>query len=69
MKIAGIVLLILQAIGIAGSIINGQIADLFSNFSIYALAENIGFFLPCIIGIILLVISAKKSKKNKNDKK
>ena len=70
MKIAGIVLLIIQAIGLVGAILNGHFADIFSAFNIFSLAELLGFCLPGIIGAILIVIGIKKAKKkSKNETK
>lgn len=63
MKTAGIILLVLQAIGLIGSILNGQFSDMFTAFNLFSFAELLGFCLPGIIGAILLVIGLKKGKK------
>lgn len=69
MKIAGIVLLVLQAISIIGSVLNGSFADMFADFSVYGIGKLLGFFIPAIIGAILLAFGIKKAKKNgKKDK-
>lgn len=69
MKIAAIVLFVLQALGILGGIVGGSspILEFFSGiaagtFSIPGLAELIGYFSPTIIGIILLVVAKKRGK-------
>lgn len=63
MKIAGIILLVLQALAIVGNILNGSIGEMFADLSVYGLAKLLGFFIPAIIGAILLAVGAKKSKK------
>lgn len=60
MKIAGIVLLCLQIAAILGGIANGSFADMFSSGAM-GIVKLVGFCLPAIIGIILL-IKAKKQK-------
>lgn len=55
MKIAGIVLLCLQAVALLGAIANGSLIDM-------GFFEFIGFCLPAIIGIILLLKANKKAK-------
>ena len=59
MKVIGIILLVLQAVSIYGSFVNGSIAYLFNNNIFYL----IGYFLPTIIGVILLTKAKKKSDK------
>ena len=63
MKIAAIVLFVLQAMGIFGALIGGSFN--LSGGLVHQIAYLIGFFLPTIIGIILLV--AAKKKKNKEE--
>lgn len=62
MKIAGIVLIILDVIIIITSAVRGNFLsssnDVFHSIGYYAF-----FAIPLIIGIILLVIGIKKSKK------
>ena len=50
MKTIGIILIILQIVGLFGSVVNGSISTLFLRGIPYLL----GYFLPGIIGIILL---------------
>ena len=57
MKIAGIVLLILQAVSLVPALVTGE--NIFEN----GVANLIGRFSFAIIGIILLVIAARKKKK------
>lgn len=57
MKIAGIVLIVLQALVVLGSLIGGK------NPFAGGIFEIIGYFLVGIIGVILLVIGIKKNKK------
>ena len=54
MKVAGIVLLCLHVVALLGSIVNGNLLGM-------GIFELIGFFLPTIIGVILLVKAKKKS--------
>ena len=64
-KIIGIVLLCLQAVSILGIVANGEIANLTSYFTggVSGIFEMLGFFLPAIIGIVLIVLDhLKKSK-------
>lgn len=60
MKIAGIILLILQVIAIIGGIFNGSLPEMIRNAEIIQL---IGFFFFGIIGAILLAVSVKKKNK------
>ena len=58
MKIAGIILIILQIIAVIGSFIGGR-----NPFTV-GIPELIGFFLIGIIGVILLIVYyVKKNKK------
>lgn len=69
MKIAGIVLLVLQVFAFVGSHLNGSLPEIFGEFSVYGIARIIGYFIPAILGAILLTVGIKKSKKkNKKDK-
>ncbi|MBQ7328910.1 MAG: hypothetical protein IJX01_03285 [Oscillospiraceae bacterium] len=63
-KIIGIVLLCLQAVSILGTVANGEIANLTSYFTGGAsgIFEMLGFFLPAIVGIALLVLDHLKKK-------
>ncbi len=61
MKIAGIILLVLEAIAIIGGIFNSSLPEMIGNGEFVTL---IGFLLPGIIGAILLVVSINKKKKN-----
>ncbi len=61
MKKAAIVLFVLQAIGVFGGIVGKS--DVFNINNIYDITTLIGFFIPAIIGVILLV-KAKKKEKN-----
>lgn len=63
MKKTGIILLFLQAFAIFGGVVNGSLARLFSFNSAYAIFELLGFFLPTIIGVILLLRAKKKAAK------
>jgi hypothetical protein len=58
MKTIGIILIILQIVGLFGSVVNGSISTLFLRGIPYLL----GYFLPAIIGIILLTKASKKNK-------
>ena len=69
MKIAGIILLVIQAIGLIGSILNGQFTDMFTAFNVFSFAELLGFCLPGIIGAVLLIIGIIKSKKKADKNK
>lgn len=56
MKVAGIILIILQVLALFGTIMGDGIGSLFSG----GIAYMIGYFLPAIIGIILLNKASKK---------
>lgn len=62
MKIAGIVLLILDVIVIVSSAVHGNFLSS-SNDVFYSIGHYAFFAIPLILGIILLVIGIKKSKK------
>ena len=64
-KIIGIVLLCLQAISILGIVANGELSNLTGYFTggLNGIFEMLGFFLPAIIGIILLALDYMKKKK------
>ena len=62
MKIAGIVLIVLQCLGVIGGIIVGR------NPFAGGIAEAVGYFLFGIVGVILLVADHMRKKK-KNDNK
>lgn len=61
MKKAGIILICLQAVAFLGGIANGSLANMFSSGS-SGLIQLIGFCLPAIIGIVLIIKANKKSK-------
>lgn len=60
MKIAGIVLLCLQAVALLGSIANGSLVRMTTSGAT-GFTQLIGFCLPAIIGVILLVKAKKKA--------
>lgn len=53
MKKAGIVLIVLQVLAIFGTISNG-------GFATMGVPKMIGYFLPAIIGIILIVVAKRR---------
>ncbi|MGN1195801.1 MAG: hypothetical protein ACI4SB_09980 [Acutalibacteraceae bacterium] len=55
MKVAGIILIVIQVIALFGSIASGAFATM-------GIVEMIGFFIPSIIGIILIVAAKKREK-------
>ena len=63
MKIVGIILIALQVFGIFGSVVSGAIASTFAIAGVVDVFRLIGYFLPTIIGVILLKKAAKKNKK------
>ena len=64
MKIAAIILFVFQACALMGSIVDNSIVELFNiEPNILGIAELFGYFLPAIIGAILLAISQKKKDK------
>ena len=68
MKKVGIVLIVLQLIGVFCGIMNGTLREMFtfSGMSFYQICEIIGFFLIGIIGVILwLKAPAKKGNAQK----
>lgn len=65
MKIIAYILFILQAMSMAGHVMNGGVGYLFVVMFRGGIPGFIGFMLPTVLGIILLVIHNKrKSKKN-----
>ena len=60
MKIAGIILLALQAAGLFGGMISGELATMLTLRNIADMYSLVGFFSPAIVGVILLVIGLKK---------
>ncbi|MBR2954100.1 MAG: zinc-ribbon domain-containing protein [Clostridia bacterium] len=64
-KIIGIVLLCLQVFSILGIVANGEISNLTGYFTsgISGIFEMLSFFLPAIIGVILLVLDYMKKNK------
>lgn len=61
MKKVGIILICIQAVALLGGIANGSLSNMLSS-GFTGLLELIGFCLPAIIGIILIVKANKKSK-------
>lgn len=59
MKIVGIALLVLQVLALVGGIASGQLLGLLTSGSPGLL---LGFFLPTIIGVVLLNKAKKKGK-------
>ena len=59
MKKAGIILIVLQVVALFGGFVGGSIS-MPSDF--YGVGEFLGFCLPGIIGIVLLIKSKKKEK-------
>lgn len=57
MKIAGIILIVLEVIALAGGMANGSLSDMVSNGEFIVL---IGFLLPGIIGAALLIKAQNK---------
>lgn len=57
MKKVAIVLLVLQALAIFGGIVNGSLAGILTG----GIPIMLGYFLPGIIGVILLVKSNKRN--------
>ena len=64
-KIIGIALLCLQAVSILGVAANGELSNLTGYFTggVSGIFEMLGFFLPAIIGAVLLVWDYLKKKK------
>lgn len=60
MKIAGIVLLCLQGVALLGSIANGSLLVMFTS-GVMGFVQLIGFCLPAIISVILLMKAKKKN--------
>lgn len=56
MKKVAIVLLVLQVLGLFGGVVNGSLARILTG----GIPIMLGYFLPGIIGVILLVKSNKK---------
>ena len=59
MKKAGIILIVLQVFALVGGIVGGSLS-IPANF--YGVGELLGFCLPGIIGIVLLIKGKKKGK-------
>lgn len=60
MKIVGIVLLCLQGVALLGGIANGSLLGMFTS-GVMGFVKLIGFCLPAIIGIILLMKANEKT--------
>lgn len=69
MKVAAIILFVLQALSLYGASINGQLADilmgLFLLNGVSGFSYSLGYFFPSIIGIILLSVHSSKKAKQK----
>lgn len=66
MKIAGIVLLVIEAFGILMGIVNGTLVNMISSAvtsPVYFISYMIGFLLPGIIGAVLLIFGIKRAKR------
>ncbi len=64
MKTAATILFVMQAFAIMGSFVNGNAMEPFSfSPSIIGVAECVGYYLPTIIGVILLAIDQKRKSK------
>lgn len=61
MKILGIILLILEVVAVIGGILNGSLSEMTGNAEFVKL---IGFFIPGIIGAVLLSVSVCLKKKS-----
>lgn len=61
MKIAGIILIVLQVLAVWGGISTGE-APFLNIPGAAHIFEVLGYFLPAIIGVILLVKANKKGK-------
>ena len=62
MKKIGIVLLCLQVLSLLGGIANGSILGMLALGGTRGIGNLIGFFIPGILGVLLII----KSKKNTN---
>lgn len=62
MKIAGIVLLCLQGVALLGGIANGSLLAMFTS-GVMGFLQLIGFCLPTVIGVFLLIKAKKKTNK------
>lgn len=60
MKKIGIILLVLQVVALFGSVVNGSIGSLFDLSNAANIFKLLGYFLPAIIGIILIRKAGKK---------
>ena len=62
MKTIGIILLVLQVLGLLGSMASGEFFDLFVITGGYDAGRLVGYFLPAIIGVILISKANKKKQ-------
>lgn len=68
MKGFGIVLIVLQAISILGSVMSNEYLNMYLNLvSARGICNFIGFHLIGVLGIILLLTGIKKNKKKELD--
>ena len=64
MKKIGIVLIVIEIIAIFGGIVNGSIINMFTNMqNVTDICEILGFLIPGIIGLILLLKAKKTDNK------
>lgn len=60
MKKIGIILLVLQGVALLGGVASGSIASTFSVNGAADIFRLLGYFLPAIIGVILINKAGKK---------
>lgn len=62
MKKAGIILIVVEILGILGGLINGSFVDMFANMNgVGDICEIVGFLSPGAVGIILLLKAKKRT--------
>lgn len=69
MKVAGIILIVLQVLGILFGIVDGSIADVFYRVitgGVSGIAYGVGYLLLGIVGVILLVKGIRKERAKKD---
>ena len=60
MKTIGIILIILQVIGLFGSLVNGSLIEMLHITNAVDISELVGYFLPALLGIFLYTKGRKK---------
>jgi len=69
MKVAAIIMFVLQALSLYGAASSGQLADILMNLfflnGVSGFSYSLGYFFPSIIGIILLSVHSSKKAKQK----